>query len=320
MTSPLANMPDPDVLASVSTRLAKAAEHSPEFADARPHEVIRHVEGKRTILRGQFDGQKAVFRVFHDSFEDCKRDWSELTRIWPKMQDGPWQVSAPLAALPDLGLMVIVDVPGTPLLQLLYQSEPEDREKWLIPAAKWLRTYTECTESEAPAAPAGWAKRAERAAKAQEFSRLRRLEKPILEEIKRLVPALEGGIWRHAIGHGDFHPNNLIAGAHPHLTGIDCGGSRATPIYKDIARFLMHMGRRGMIPSGDAFLGVDRRGLKAFADVFDMTEKERTLVMPFFIAVEALLRAETRSLSDGRVRRARKMSEALLEDLRKIAA
>lgn len=321
MTRPFAHnsadFPDAETLALALQLLQEASEENPDFSSARVDEVIRSVKGKRLILRGQLAGQPAVFRLYLTAVEDCARDWAELLRIWPYMDTGALRVCAPLGHAPKAGVMAVAHVAGTPLLKWIYGADLADRARHLVPAAKWLRAYTEGTESEAQAHPEGWAKRAERAAKAQAFNRLRRVEKPILKEIMRLVPRIEGSQWRHAISHGDFHPNNLIINGDC-ITGIDCGGSRPAPIYKDMARFLMHMGRRAVIPSGQMFLGVDAKGIDAFADAFELTQMERELTLPFFIAVEALLRAETRNLPQSRIRRARKMSEALLADLEQI--
>lgn len=317
---PSAPTPLPDLAAmeAVQAKFAEAAVEEPLLAQADPTEVIRHVRGKRAILRGKLAGRAAVFRVYFGDTGACARDWAELRRVWPTMCDGDAQVSAPLAHAPRSGVLAMVDVPGTPLLQLLYASDPTDRAQWLHPAARWLRAYTESSESEGQAAPLAWLTRAERAARAQAFTRLRRIEQPILAELQRIGETLTSATWRFAISHGDFHPNNLIADG-TRLTGIDCGGSRPVPIYKDMARFLMHMGRRGMIPSGKLHLGVDADGIAAMAEAFALTERERNLTLPFFIGIEALIRAETRALGNSRVRRARKMSESLLADLRKVA-
>ncbi|MEM7075978.1 MAG: phosphotransferase [Pseudomonadota bacterium] len=310
---------DTQAIEKAATVIADAASEEPRLAQSAPRELLRYVPGKRMVLRGEMGGTPAIFRIYANAPDACARNWAELRRIWPLMNDGSAQVCRPLACAPQAGVLVTADVPGTPLLKLLWNSEPSHRAAWLAPAARWLRTYTDCSETDQPATPEGWATRAARAASEQAFTRLRKLERRILAEIERLVPLIEDSRWRVAIGHGDFHPNNLLAGDHPALTGIDCGGSRSFPIYKDMARFLMHMGRRGMIPSGDRFLGVDRAGLTEFSDAFDLTDRERELILPFFLAVEALIRVETRGLSKSRVRHARAMSEALLEDLRSVA-
>lgn len=324
----MSHMPPPDpsaplpsdlaAMEQVQAKFTSAAAEEPLLARADPSELIRHVPGKRTILRGMLADKPTVFRVYFGETGACARDWAELRRVWPTMCEGDAQVSAPFAHAPRAGVLAMAEVPGTPLLQMLYASAPDDRAKWLHPAAKWLRTYTESSETEGPAAPLAWLTRAERAARQQAFTRLRRIERPILAELQRIAETLNTATWRFAISHGDFHPNNLIA-HDTRLTGIDCGGSRPMPIYKDMARFLMHMGRRGMIPSGRLRLGVDAEGIDAMAEAFDLSERERNLTLPFFIGIEALIRAETRSLGNSRVRRARKMSEALLADLRGVA-
>ena len=310
--------PDLEAMKQVEAKLHSAAQEEPALAAADPSEVIRHVNGKRAILRGRLGEDPAVFRIYFGDTGTCARDWAELRRVWPTMSTGDAQVCAPLAHAPRSGVLAMADVPGTPLLQLLYASDTQDRAKWLHPAACWLRAYTESSEAEGPAAPMAWLTRAERAAKTQAFTRLRRIERPILAELHRIAQMMDSATWRSAISHGDFHPNNLIAEG-TRLTGIDCGGSRPMPIYKDMARFLMHMGRRGMIPSGRMRFGVDAEGIDAMTEVFALTDRERRITLPFFIGIEALIRAETRNLGNSRVRRARKMSEALLEDLRGVA-
>ncbi|MEL7258289.1 MAG: phosphotransferase [Pseudomonadota bacterium] len=313
----IAPLPDLDALAEVAARFEAAASEEPLFKSADPSEIIRHVEGKRVILRGTLGVRPAVFRVFLRDPEACQRDWNELQRVWPYMNAGDAQVCTPLACSIKAGIVVLADIPGTPLLELLYDSAPNKRSKWLKPAAQWLRTYTAPTETHAKVETDPWIARAERGLEAQAFNRLRKLEQSILDEIKRLATAIPSKEWRKAISHGDFHPNNLIADG-ARLTGIDCGGSLPSPIYKDIARFLMHMGRRGMIPSGKMRLGVDAEGIDAFAETFAMGETERKMILPFFLGVEALMRAETRDLAASRIRRAKDMSEALLEDLKAI--
>lgn len=310
-------LPDLDALAEVTAKFEAASAEDPIFETADPSEIIRHVEGKRVILRGMLGVRPTVFRVFLSDPEACLRDWNELQRVWTYMNAGDAQVCRPLACAAKAGIVALADIPGTPLLELFYDSAPDKRAKWLKPAAHWLRTYTTPTETHAAVDTRQWIARAERGLEAQAFNRLRKLEQSILIEIKRLAGAIARKDWRKAISHGDFHPNNLIA-EKTRLTGIDCGGSLPAPIYKDMARFLMHMGRRGMIPSGKMRLGVDAEGLDAFADTFAMDEVERNVILPFFLGAEALMRAETRDLSKSRIRRAQDMSEVLLEDLKAI--
>jgi aminoglycoside phosphotransferase (APT) family kinase protein len=124
--------------------------------------------------------------------------------------------------------------------------------------------------------------------------------------------------WRTAISHGDFHPNNLIVDG-PRLTGIDLGGSKGLPLTKDMARFLMHMGRRRVKLPGPLAFGVSRAGLDAFGAEFDLSAHERDIVLPFFLAFEALIRVENTGLAPSRIRRAEKMYQSLLPDLEAIS-
>ncbi len=310
------NLPDFDALMGVTERFEAARHDDPALHGADLDDLLRLVPGQRAICRGNVGGRACIWRIFLTGQEAAaSREWNELQRIWPEMKTGRFRVSEPLYHSAEHGILAVEHVPGTPLLQLLWKAAPQEREKWLGPAAKWLRRYTESTESWRPSGPAGWLHRAARGAGKQPFAALKSLEMDILQQLERLAERMEDIEWRVAISHGDYHPNNLIAHK-DRLTGIDTGGSARTPIYKDIARFLMHMGRRGLIPSGQRYLGVDRVGLNAFADEFGMSTTERQVIMPFMLGVEALIRVETPALSDSRIRRARRMSSALLDDLK----
>ncbi|MDT8326244.1 MAG: phosphotransferase [Roseovarius sp.] len=308
-------LPDPEALQALNRRFEAARAACPDLANAELNEVLRIVPGKRAIMAGTLDGRAAVFRMFDpDKGDMSTREWHEMTRIWPFMSAGAYRIAAPFLHVPEHGLLVIEHVNGTPLLEHLWQSDPKERAQHLRPAAEWLRHYSEGSESWRAGNAAGWLARCERAAATQPFAKLRKIEAEILDELRRMDAALAGQEWRVAICHGDFHPNNLILGA-DRLTGIDIGGSARMPVCKDIARFLVHMGRRGMIPSGARRFGVDQQGLAAFAQAFGLTSVERGLWLPFFIGCEALIRVEGKGLKPGRIKRAEEMYAALRDDL-----
>jgi len=276
---------------------------------------LRHVPGKRSVYCGTWHGRPAIFRfATPETAEMQAREWREACRIWPVMQGARFRVAEPLAYLPDGRLIVMAQAPGVPLLDHLRQVPIADRAARLAPAAAWLRRYTEVSESWRAAQPEGWLARAERAAAAQPFDRLRRIEAGILDSLHRLAPAIAGTEWRMAICHGDFHANNLLADG-PRLTGIDTGGSARMPVARDIARFLMHVARRGMGPSAQTWCGVDAGLRDAFAEAFALTGAERRQVLPFFLGVEALLRVETPALRPRRIRIAARVYSALGADL-----
>lgn len=306
---------DPERLLALHRRFEAARTACSELETADLGEVLRIVPGKRAVLKGTFAGRAAVFRIFEpDQGDISTREWREMTRIWPYMNSGPYRGAEPLLHLPEHGILAIEHVPGQPLLKHFWQAEPDTRARHLRPAAEWLRRYTEGSETWRAGNAAGWIARVERAAASQPFANLRALEAGILDELRRMAAALAGEEWRVAICHGDFHPNNLILNEE-RLTGIDIGGSARMPVCKDIARFLVHMGRRGMIPSGLRQLGVDQVGIAAFADAFALSSVERGLWLPFFIGCEALIRVENKSLKKGRIKRAEEMYRALRDDL-----
>lgn len=298
-----------------TARAADSAMDSAETGD-----LLRLVPRRRAIFRGRLGGRAVVFRMFLNPQDDtATREWQEMQRIWPEMRDGPYRIAEPLYHAADHQIVVVEEVRGTPLLKHLWRSAPGERERHLRPCAQWLRHYTESSETWTPAGWSGWLARAERAAATQPFPRLRNIESGILDAMQTLGDAIGDGDWRVAISHGDFHPNNLILNG-ARLTGIDTGGSGRIPLYKDMARLLVHMGRRGLSLSGESWLGVDRHGFDAFAETFGLSETERNLCLPFMIAFEALIRVETPQLKSDRIDHAAQMYDALQHDLRTLAA
>jgi len=277
--------------------------------------LIRHIPGKRRIHEGSWQGRCAVFRLAApETAEMQAREWQEACRIWPHMQGARFRVAEPLAYLPEIHLMVMERAPGTPLLDRVARLRAGRRAARLAPAAAWLRRYTDVSEGWRAARCQGWLARAERATDGQPFPVLREIEAGILDGMGLIAGRIDGADWRVAICHGDFHPNNLLVNGRT-LTGIDTGGSGRMPVLKDIARFLMHMARRGVCPSGRAWCGVDAGMRDAFVEAFALTEAERRLVLPFFLGVEALIRVETPALRPRRIRIAERVYAALRDDL-----
>ena len=287
--------------------------------DAEIGDLIRHVPGKRSLYAGTWRGRAAIFRFAAPQTAEMQaREWREACRIWPYMQGARFRVAEPLAFLPEPHLLVMERVEGTPLLDRASALPAARRGAALSHAAAWLRRYTDVSESWRAARCAGWLARAGRATRTQPFARLRGVEADILARIGCLADRIEGTEWRTAICHGDFHANNLLA-AEKRLTGIDTGGSGRMPVVKDIARYLMHMARRGVAPSGQTWCGVDAGMRDAFAEAFALTEAERRRVLPFFLGVEALIRVETRALRPRRIRIAERVYAGLRDDLGKLS-
>lgn len=315
--SPLEQM---DALSDLMAAFEARAASDPALAGAVPDEIIRVVPGKRAILAGRLGGRAAIFR-FHlaNPAESAARDWAEITRAHGYMNAGDLRVCAPLCHLPELGLVAVERAPGMPLMQRIWQTPPGARTALLPPAAAWLRAYTAPTEEAVDIRLEGWFRRAEKGLARLRFGELRDLKSAILTELARIAAPHETGIWRVAICHGDFHPNNLMSEG-TLLTGIDTGGSARLPLVKDMARFLAHMGRRGLLPSGRARYGVDAEGLAIFADAFGLGAAERDIWLPFMVGIEALVRVESKALSRSRIRRSTAFCEALLADLRELRA
>ena len=307
--------PDLDVIADLMEQIGAATADAPGLKGMELDEVVRFVSGKRAIFQGHFDGTPAIARFYLDEPSAyAKRDWDELQRTWPYMSGGPYRVNEPLYHLPDLGLLVVRHASGEPMLERIWQSEKDQRFSMIPGAVHWLRHYTKPMERRGPMRAASWLSKAEKRISKQGSARIRPLLAEIRAHLHRLLPGMDGHDWRVSISHGDFHPNNLLVDGDV-LTGIDTGGSAKLPIYKDMARFITHMGRRGLHPSGDARFGVDRGTIDLFCDVFQLDTHERQLCLPFMIGVEGLLRSDTQDLNRSRLRRTQSFYEGMARDL-----
>lgn len=320
MSSPTPELtaPELETIATLSAAFEAARPDEPDLARASLGAPLRIVPGKRAIFGGKLGDLDAVFRFYIDKPEaHAKRDWDELQRTALYMQTGHLRVNAPLLHVPALGCVVVAHARGEPLMMKMWQEDTAARVAHMRPAADWLRAYTAPTEETRKLRISGWIERAEKGASRQPFSQMHAVEAAILTRMKEMAKVLEGQTWRMAISHGDYHPNNLLTDG-PRLTGIDTGGSAQLPIYKDMARFLSHMGRRGLIASETRRFGVCAMGVKAFEDAFALNETERTVLLPFFLGVEALFRVEALFFSKGRLRRSKAFYDALLADLEKL--
>lgn len=312
------SLPDMDAMIDLVQAFESLAAKDATLTGAQLKDVVRLVPGKRAILSGVIGERPAIFRFYIENAEaHAKRDWAELQRTKGFMTTGDMRVNAPVLHVPEIGLVVVERVDGVPLMDQIRATEKTGRSAHLTQAAEWLRKYTAPSEKRTEVRLDGWYKRVERGMARQRHDKLRQAEEAICAELKRIAKPHKAGQWRVAITHGDFHPNNLLADG-PRLTGIDTGGSAKLPIYKDMARFLSHMARRGLIPSGQERFAVDAHGLDAFAKAFALDEVERNIWMPFMLGVEVLIRIEAKSLSEKRIRKAHAFYETLLEGLRDI--
>lgn len=308
-------IPDLDAMLQITMAFEAIRRTDPALAGAETGDLIRHIPGKRAIFHGVLDDRDVVFRLhFNAQNGIAEREWAEMLRLWPYMAEGDLRMPEPILANTDAGLIVQERITGTPMLDHFRQVKTAARPPYLTAAAAWLHQSTAMSEGWRVPNAIEWIKRATQASEKQPFPRLRTYEVEILEQMRRLAPVVQAQTWRVAISHGDYHPNNLLVNG-PRLTGIDLGGSRGMPLCKDIARFLMHMGRRRVTLPGGLHYGVSRAGADAFGAAFDLGAHERDVVLPFFLAFEALIRVENTGLVPSRIVRAEKMYRDLLSDL-----
>ncbi len=301
-----------------------AARRMEEILTAHPDgavtEILRLVPDRRAVFAGHWQGRAAIFRLALCATETAEitAQWGEMQRLAPTMSDGPHRIASPLALLPGGIVLVAGTVAGVPLLNHLWALDPARRIAEQARAAGWLAAYTRNTEDWRPVNRGPWRSWAAEAVPRQPHPRLQKVEARLLQKFHRLSRLIGGDCtWRTVICHGDFHPNNLLRDDQA-LHGIDLGAGLRAPVYRDVARFLVHAARRDMLPGRRRHFGVDAEGFDAFADAFRMTERERTLYLPFFITFETLIRVEHPRMPARRIAHTRAMSDALLEDLRQL--
>lgn len=288
--------------------------------DAEIDAALRLVPGKRAVFAGRFAGAEAVFRLPLDAahIKSFAAEWGELTRAHAYLDEGDNRVPEPLYFDPNTGLLVTSRAPGTPLLTHMWRVEASARAPLIARAAGWLQAYMAPTIETRGVNRRPWRNWAAKAAEKQPHAALREIEARLLQKMHQLSRKMGDPNWRVAIPHGDFHLNNLLISG-PRLTGVDTGKSNHAPIYKDMARALTHMARRGMLPSGRRRFGVDEGAFDAFAQTFALSETEQTAFLPYLITFETLIKVEHPQMSAERIAHALDMAEALFQDLRQVS-
>lgn len=279
--------------------------------------LLRLLPGRRAVFSGQYDGRAAVFHMAlaPAAARAFARGAEESHRLRSYMSQGPYRVPEPLALLEDGAMCVTARVGGTPLLEFL-KTMPEAGRPAMAPrVAGWLATQAAPSLIWRGANKGPWRRWALEQAPKQPYPELVGPESRLLELMLTLARQVEGD-WRVSLAHGDYHPNNLIwSPGRELLWGIDISAAGIAPIYRDMARYLVHSARRDMLPSGRQSLGVDAGQIAAFTRAFELTEIEQKVFLPYFLCYETLVRVEDASLPPRRIRLARRMTEAMIADL-----
>ncbi|MCV2892508.1 aminoglycoside phosphotransferase family protein [Lentibacter sp. XHP0401] len=288
----------------------------------RAHTVekaLHLVPNRHAVFSGTFEGAPVVFRLAlsDKARETSAREWAELSRVWPYMSEPPLTVQQPLFFDEATGLTVTALAKGEGLLTALWRLAPQDRAVPIALSADWLRKYTAPSEEWRETNRRPWRKWAEQAVGKQPHESLADIEGRIFHRMKKLHRQIDFPEWRVALAHGDFHLNNLFWNG-TGLTGLDLGATNHAPLYKDIARALVHMARRGMLPSGSRRFGVDADAFETFSARFELNDQEKHGYLPYFICFETLIKVEHPKMPQARIDHAMAMSKALLEDLKQI--
>ncbi|PJE27668.1 Phosphotransferase enzyme family protein [Pseudooceanicola antarcticus] len=282
-------------------------------------EILHLVPGRRAVFAGSWQGAEVVFHLALDP-EQARAfasGFAEQTRVHGYMGQGAFRVPEPLALLEGGELTAVARIEGQPLLQAMWQAEAGERPALQALGAGWLAAHAAPTLETSPVNRGPWRKWADKGLEQQPHEALRGIETRVAQKFHALSRRMRGQeTWRTALGHGDFHPNNLMLDGAGLCWGIDLGASTRAPLCRDIARYLVHGARRGMLPSGQMRYGVDAGGLQAFAQAFSLTDQELATDLPFFICHEVLSRVEHPQMPGRRIRLTQEMTEALFEDMR----
>lgn len=310
----------PQEVRRATAQLKDILSRDPALDGAVPAEMVRLVPQQRAIWAGQFRGDPAIIKLAMtpDDVAGFVAEWQELARAHRYMAEGAYRVAAPLALGGAGQVMVQGQAAGVPLMDHLWSQEAADRSAWFSRAAQWAQHFAAPTMASNPINRGPWRNWAEAALARQTHPALIEVETRVLQKMKKLSRQLrDHTTWRTAVGHGDLHPNNLIAGDDC-LTGIDLGGSNRAPIYKDMARLLTHMARRGMKGSERHRFGMDALAYDAFVQAFALDKAEATLFLPYLICYEVLIRVEHPAMPAARINHAVVMAERLLDDLKQV--
>lgn len=270
--------------------------------------LLRFLPGRHAVVQGALGDTLAIFRVAlsDKAAIQLAEQWGELQRIGPHMADGPYRVNRGLGHVP--GVLAVAKAAGQPLLpQMQAGGDPAH----LTRMADWLAAYAAPTLERRKGAPDFWLKQATRASARQPHPDLRAKEQQILQMMQDLAAGLRATPWQVAITHGDFHPNNLFWDGTT-LTGIDTGGSAFLPVYKDMARSLVHLARRNVFAAAARQFGVDAAGIAAYTRAFALTQAEVTHALRFFLGFECLIKTERPDMPDWRLAAAHRLYDGLL--------
>ncbi len=225
------------------------------------------------------------------------------------MADGQHRIAQGLKNIDDGRLIVTELAAGEPFLPQLKNGDPKDAKK----LAEWLHKYTAPVIEIRKAGVDFWLKQARNSSRKQPFPHLKAKEDQILRVMDSLATEIKGMDWRVAITHGDYHPNNLLWDGKT-LTGIDIGGSAYLPIYKDMARCLVHLARRNIGFDEGATFGVDQSLTKAFTASFELQTDEVRRLLPFFLGFECLIKIERPDAPAWRITAAERLYDNYLKD------
>ena len=236
-----------------------------------------------TVLTGTFHNTPCVFKWFHGTKagQIVTATQSELAAVAPRLSSGPLQINACLAALPDLGVVVLGFAPGPRLTHVIADADSATRAALMTQAGAWLNAYVGPRHRIGSFGPGYWLKRLrDRPVPKSDEG----LMATLLAALMDMAEVLKGSSVTQAATHGDFAAINLHY-ADGVMTGVDVQGTAWLPQARDVAKFLVWTTLH-CPTSGPTLCGVPRSDLAAILAGKPMPLTEVETILPFFIGTQ----------------------------------
>ena len=243
------------------------------------------------VYSGRFRGQPAVFKL-NRSVEGGSplHGLRELLERYEVALEGePFHVNPFLGAVPWKGLVILGQVPGTPLDEVLAGDDPARHDQATRALCGWLQAVSALGDQVDRFNPGHGLS----LLRDLDLSRLPADEAQLIAEItqalERFGAAIKGQPMRRAVGHPDCHAGNFALEDDGALWAFDLQVVKPLPTARMVARYMaMKALRHG---AGRRFAaGAVAGDLELVLDALPLAPGEGDAVLRFFLGVETVCR------------------------------